>query len=185
MGQRAAVLHCLLSSSGFYHCWGIWQDRKSEEEKESETPWLPPSAEAALCRAMLPFHLETRLREERDSHFKRQFDLRSTQENNLKEDLRKQLKGEYKGHTVARCWTVKSGNPRVCAEEELKQGHETLDSLNFADCPFLLWSCHLNQLRIGQNVIMLVKIDRCKVEVTHDTKETYTVHYQNNLLTKY
>lgn len=106
MGQRAAVLRCLLSPSGFYHCWGILagrergRERRRERKREREIPWLPPSAEATLCRPVLLFHLKARQREERDSHFKRQFDLRSTQERNLKEDLRKQLKGEYKGHTV-------------------------------------------------------------------------------------
>lgn len=78
---------------------GFWQGEKGGGG-ERKTPWLPPSAEATLCHPVLLFHLKTRQREERDSHFKRQFDLRSTQEHNLKEDLRKQLKGEYKGHTV-------------------------------------------------------------------------------------
>lgn len=81
---------------------GFWQGEGERErrKKERKTPWLPPSAVAALCHPVLLFHLKTRQREERDSHFKRQFDLRSTQEYNLKEDLRKQLKREYKGHTV-------------------------------------------------------------------------------------
>lgn len=73
VGQRAAVLHCLLSSSGFYHCWGVLaggesaRDRGKERIRKRQTPWLPPSAEAASCRATLLFHLETRRREERGS----------------------------------------------------------------------------------------------------------------------
>lgn len=138
------VLFWFLSLLGDFGREGQREWRR-KRERERETPCLPLSLEATLCRAMLLFHLKTRLREERDSHFKRQFDLRITHENNLKEDLRKQLKGEHKGHTVTRCWTVKSGNPKVRTEEELEQGHETLDSLNFADGPILLWSCHLSQ----------------------------------------
>lgn len=109
MGRRAAVLRCLLSSSGFYHCWGILagreregEERKKERKKEKERPRgylrLQRPLRVTPCSSFIS--RRDREKRERDSHFKRQFDLRSTQEHNLKEDLREQLKGEHKGHTV-------------------------------------------------------------------------------------
>lgn len=113
------------SSSGFYHCWGILAGR------ERETPWLPPSAEATLCHPGFLFHLKPRQREERDSHFKRQFDLRNTQERNLKEDLRRQLKGEYKGHTVTDAGQRNLAIPESVQRRNSCEVHETPDSLSF------------------------------------------------------
>lgn len=78
------------SSSGFYHCWGTLTGGGTKRERRdpvatsvcrghSVSPPLPLSSQA-----------ETEGRETRDSHFKRQFDVRSTQERSLKEDLRRQ-----------------------------------------------------------------------------------------------
>lgn len=70
-------------------------------ERHRERPHSKVRLQRLLCAAScLCFHVKNRQRRERDSNFKRQFDLRSTQEQNLKEDLRKHLKGEYKGRTV-------------------------------------------------------------------------------------
>lgn len=96
MGRRAAELRCLLSSSGFYHRWGILAGR--EKERPHGYLRLQGPLRVTPCSSFI----SRPDREERESErlFKRQFDLRSTQERNLKEDLRKQLKGEYKGRTV-------------------------------------------------------------------------------------
>lgn len=83
---------------------GFWQgDREREgrkKEKKKERPHGYLRLQRPLCVTPCSSFISRLDREERDSHFKRQFDLRSTQEHNLKEDLREQLKGEYKGHTV-------------------------------------------------------------------------------------
>lgn len=43
---------------------GFWQGEPEGEREERETPWLPPSAEAALCHPVLLFHLNSRQRRE-------------------------------------------------------------------------------------------------------------------------
>lgn len=67
MGRSAPLLFVLLwflsllGDFGRESAGGVRKKRK-----ESETPWLAPSAEAALCLPLLLFHLETRQREERE-----------------------------------------------------------------------------------------------------------------------
>lgn len=78
---------------------GFWQGEREREGRKRD----PMANSVCRGRSVTPcssFISRLDYREERDSHFKRQFDLRSTQEHNLKEDLRMQLKREYKGHTV-------------------------------------------------------------------------------------
>lgn len=119
-GQRAAELRL------FFLLWFLSLLGDFGRERERETPWLPPSAEATLCHPGFLFHLKPRQREERDSHFKRQFDLRNTQEHNLKEDLRRQLKGEYKGHTVTDAGQRNLAIPESVQRRNSCKVHETL-----------------------------------------------------------
>lgn len=103
MGRRAAVLRCLFWFLSLLEDFGRQREReRGGERKERERPHGYLRLQRPLCVALRSSFISRldRERRERDSHFKRQFDLRSTQERNLKEDLRKQLKGEYKGHTV-------------------------------------------------------------------------------------
>lgn len=74
---ETAWVRCLWSSSGLYHCW---RERWRQSLQSLQRP---------LRVAPSSFHLQTRRREERDDHFKRQFDLRSTQEHKLKELVRR------------------------------------------------------------------------------------------------
>lgn len=131
-GQRAAELRL------FFLLWFLSLLGDFGRERERETPWLPPSAEATLCHPGFLFHLKPRQREERDSHFKRQFDLRNTQEHNLKEDLRRQLKGEYKGHTVTDAGQRNLAIPESVQRRNSCKVHETPDSLSFVS-----HLCHL------------------------------------------
>lgn len=98
MGRRAAVLRCLFWFLSLLEDFGRQRERRGERER----PHGYLRLQRPLCVALRSSFISRLDREkrERDSHFKRQFDLRSTQEHSLKEDLRKQLKGEYKGHTV-------------------------------------------------------------------------------------
>ncbi len=94
MGHRASLPFVLLWFLSLLGDFG----RERERERPHGYLCLPRPLCVTPCSSFIS-RLD-RERRERDSHFKRQFDLRSTQEHNLKEDLRKQLKGEHKGHTV-------------------------------------------------------------------------------------
>lgn len=95
------VLWSLLSPP-FGHCEWILAAREKER----------PHGKTALCVPVV--RLSSLEKTEKDSHFKRQFDLRSAQECNLKEDLRKHLKAGYKGAQCRRCGAWKYCLEEVC-----------------------------------------------------------------------
>lgn len=79
-----------ITAGGLWRAGGAKRERRdpvatSVCRGHSVSPPLPLSSQA-----------ETEGRETRDSHFKRQFDVRSTQERSLKEDLRRRLKKKKK-----------------------------------------------------------------------------------------
>ena len=105
MGRRATELRRLLSSSGFYHYWGILAGR---ERKRDPMATSVCRGRSVSPRAPLSSQDETERREGETPTSKGSLISEVHRSANLKEDLREQLKGEYKGHTVtdAGQWNV-------------------------------------------------------------------------------
>lgn len=105
MGRRATELRRLLSSSGFYHYWGILAGR---ERKRDPMATSVCRGRSVSPRAPLSSQDETERREGETPTSKGSLISEVHRSANLKEDLRQQLKGEYKGHTVtdAGQWNV-------------------------------------------------------------------------------
>ena len=140
-GPRCSTAFCPLlvsiTSRGFWQREG---ERERVEKRGRERP-------RGFLRLLRPLHVAPcssfilrRDREKRETpDFKRQFDVRSTRERNLKEDLRKQLKGAYKGHTV-----TDTGQWNPCGGGTHARSWNARDPLRFADRPCRLWSAHLS-----------------------------------------
>lgn len=98
MGQR--VLRRLLSSSGFHHHWGILAGGEKERQRPHGYHHVQRLLHVAL-RPVLLFHLKGETeRRERLPTSKDSLISEVHRSKNLKEDLKKLLKREHKGHTV-------------------------------------------------------------------------------------